>query len=271
MNMKNLHKYFGYTLFPPEIIRQAKDRLQDRGAQTEKKDGHSHLSLESTEGLHEDYENEDEFFAAYRKGFRHANYRFDSCSGSLDVTVQPFDSTIVGVYEPGTMVHIAAPSRPDAFYVLDVFEAAASAGQFRTKESVPKIFIGHGRSAQWRELKDHLADFHQLEVIAYEVGARAGLSVKEVLETMLVQSSMAFLLLTAEDKDEHGNLHARENVIHELGLFQGRLGFARAIVLLEEGVTEFSNLHGINQIRFRPMRIRETFGDVLATIKRELS
>jgi len=82
---------------------------------------------------------------------------------------------------------------------------------------------------------------------------------------------MAFLLLTAEDKDEHGNLHARENVIHELGLFQGRLGFTRAIVLLEEGVTEFSNIHGINQIRFRPGRIRETFGDVLATIKRESS
>ena len=133
-----------------------------------------------------------------------------------------------------------------------------------------KLFIGHGRSAQWRELKDHLTDLHQLEVIAYEVGARAGLSIKEVLETMLAQSSIAFLVLTAEDRDEHGNLHARENVIHELGLFQGRLGFTRAIVLLEEGVTEFSNIHGINQIRFRPGRIREAFGDVLATIKRNL-
>ena len=28
---------------------------------------------------------------------------------------------------------------------------------------------------------------------------------------------------------------ARMNVIHEVGLFQGRLGFERAIVLLEEG------------------------------------
>ena len=58
-------------------------------------------------------------------------------------------------------------------------------------------------------------------------------------------------------------------VIHELGLFQGRLGFTRAIVLLEEGVKEFSNILGINQLRFAKGRIKETFGDVLATIRRE--
>jgi hypothetical protein len=69
--------------------------------------------------------------------------------------------------------------------------------------------------------------------------------------------------------DENGQLHARENVIHELGLFQGRLGFSRAIVLLEEKTTEFSNISGIHQIRFRKRGIRETFGDVLATIRRE--
>lgn len=43
---------------------------------------------------------------------------------------------------------------------------------------------------------------------------------------------------------------ARQNVIHEAGLFQGRLGFMRAIVLLEEGCEEFSNIHGLGQIRF---------------------
>jgi hypothetical protein len=38
-------------------------------------------------------------------------------------------------------------------------------------------------------------------------------------------------------------------VIHEVGLFQGKLGFERAIVLLEKSVHEFSNILGINQIR----------------------
>jgi len=45
------------------------------------------------------------------------------------------------------------------------------------------------------------------------------------------------------------------------------LGFNRAIILLQTGATEFSNIHGIEQIRFT--NIKEVFGDVLATIRRE--
>jgi predicted nucleotide-binding protein len=75
--------------------------------------------------------------------------------------------------------------------------------------------------------------------------------------------------MTGEDAMDDGSIRARSNVIHEAGLFQGRLGFARAIILLEEGTEEFSNIHGIEQIRFSKDRIRETFGDVVATIRRE--
>ena len=49
--------------------------------------------------------------------------------------------------------------------------------------------------------------------------------------------------MTGETEDIDGNLHARDNVIHETGLFQGRLGFRKAIVLLEDCVAEFSNFH----------------------------
>ena len=86
---------------------------------------------------------------------------------------------------------------------------------------------------------------------------------------MLIKSSFAILVLTAEDKDESGSFRARQNVIHELGLFQGHLGFSRAIVLLEEGTEEFSNIHGIHQIRYSKGNVRETYGDVLATLHRE--
>ena len=101
------------------------------------------------------------------------------------------------------------------------------------------------------------------------MGARAGLTIRDVLDDMLTNSSFALLVLGAEDTDAQGRYHARENVIHELGLFQARLGWRRAIIVLEEGVEEFSNIHGINQIRFSQGNIRETFGDVVATIDRE--
>jgi predicted nucleotide-binding protein len=75
--------------------------------------------------------------------------------------------------------------------------------------------------------------------------------------------------MTAEDETVDGELRARQNVVHELGLFQGKLGFSRAIALLEEGADDFSNLHGIQQIRFSRDNIKETFGDVLAVLRRE--
>jgi predicted nucleotide-binding protein len=61
---------------------------------------------------------------------------------------------------------------------------------------------------------------------------------------MLDAASFAFLIMTAEDEHADKTFHARRNVLHEIGLFQGRLTFEKAIVLLEEGCTEFSNIHG---------------------------
>ena len=82
------------------------------------------------------------------------------------------------------------------------------------------------------------------------------------------KASLALLVLTGEDKTEDG-IRARQNVIHECGLFQGRLGFDRAILLVEEGIELASNFDGIQQLRFKKGRITEVFGDVIATIRRE--
>jgi Predicted nucleotide-binding protein containing TIR-like domain len=88
------------------------------------------------------------------------------------------------------------------------------------------------------------------EIEAFEVGARAGHHVRDILEQLLEDSSIAFLVLTGEDEMADQKMRARQNVIHETGLFQGRLGFSKAIVLLENGVEEFSNLDGIQHITF---------------------
>ena len=166
-------------------------------------------------------------------------------------------------------IKIKLPTREDIESMFQIFETDLAASKITLPPSQINIFIGHGRNPQWRDLKDHLHDQFGYNIKAYEIGAKPGLSIKEVLESMLNQSSMAILVLTGEDIDEKGDPHARENVIHELGLFQGKLGFEKTCILLEVGVNEFSNIQGINQIRFSKDNIKETFGDVLATINRE--
>jgi len=132
-----------------------------------------------------------------------------------------------------------------------------------------KIFIGHGRSGQWRILKDFIKDRLGLEYDEFNRVSVAGIGTQERLSEMLSDCGFAFLVLTAEDIHEGETLHARENVVHEAGLFQGKLGWRKAIVLLEEGCEEFSNISGLGQIRFPKDDIGARFEEIRAVLERE--
>ena len=132
-----------------------------------------------------------------------------------------------------------------------------------------KIFIGHGRSPYWREFKDFISESLGLSWDEFNRVPIAGVTNIERLTQMLDQASMAFLVMTAEDEQPDGTLRARENVIHEAGLFQGRLGFKKAIILLEKGCEEFSNIEGLGQIRFPKGDISAIFEEVRQVLERE--
>lgn len=132
-----------------------------------------------------------------------------------------------------------------------------------------KIFIGHGRSLVWRDLKDFIQDRLGLAWDEFNREPTAGMSTKERLEAMLDNASFAFLVMTAEDEHADATLHARENVVHEVGLFQGRLGFRRSIVLLEEGCKEFSNITGLTQIHFPKGNLMSKSEELRRVLERE--
>ena len=117
------------------------------------------------------------------------------------------------------------------------------------------VFIGHGHSPVWRDLKDFLYETLHLQWDEFDREAIPGMAVTDRLKQMLKRATFAFLVMTAEDEHADGKKHARENVIHEIGLFQGKLGFDRAIILLEDGCQEFSNVHGLLQIPFARSKI----------------
>jgi len=131
------------------------------------------------------------------------------------------------------------------------------------------IFIGHGRASAWRELKDFVSERLSLPWDEFNRVPVAGVTNIARLSEMLDQAAIAFLVLTAEDETADGEERARQNVVHEAGLFQGRLGFARAIVLLEEGCEEFSNIQGLGQIRFPAGNIAASFEEVRGVLERE--
>lgn len=139
----------------------------------------------------------------------------------------------------------------------------------RTVKKAERVFIGHGRSSVWRELKDFLQDRLGLTWEEFNREPTAGQPTVDRIQAMLDNSCFALIVMTAEDQHADQSLHARENVIHEAGLFQGRLGFKKAIILLEDGCSEFSNITGLGQVRFPKKNISAAFEEIRRVLERE--
>ncbi len=267
--MRKTKKYQRVRLVP-EAIQELENYLCNE--KLIKPAGHKTFNIELKDKEAWELDTFDEFLAEYPKAVyaRYAHYGENELH--LGITLMP-------MYEgPETTVEVQAKNREIIQKLFNMVE------KYREQSTVPlpppperkpepkiqpSVFIGHGRSTQWRDLKDHLHEKHGYEVVAYEIGAREGHTIRDIIEDMLKRSSIAFLVLTGEDETADHRFLARQNVVHEAGLFQGRLGFSRAIIMLEEGTEEFSNISGIQQIRYSKGKIKETFGDVLAVLKRE--
>jgi predicted nucleotide-binding protein len=254
------------SVFNANVVQEALETFRQL-IPAEETERYNSRIVQKEDGVQWSFDNDDEYFAEYRRGFAYSLYRVNY--GEHEFVCSNFHSKT-------TKVSVGAPSRQEIERVFDIFEKHRLEAEIPQPPAPPPapppppvVFIGHGRSGQWRDLKDHLQDQHGYQIQAYEIGARAGHVIRDILEEMLTKSSFAVLVMTAEDEMLDEQFRARQNVVHEIGLFQGKLGFSRAIVLVEEGVEVFSNLQGIQQIRFSKGNIRETYGDVLATLRRE--
>jgi hypothetical protein len=164
----------------------------------------------------------------------------------------------------GIVQHLATYSRQAGSHL------ARQQQQRQKSERVgTNVFIGHGRSLIWRELKDFIEDRLRLPVDEFNRVPVAGVTNIARLSEMLDAAAIAFLIMTGEDEQPDGKIRARMNVVHEAGLFQGRLGFTRAIVVLEEECEAFSNIEGLGQIRFPTGNIKAAFEEIRQVLERE--
>lgn len=255
--------------WPVDVIRRVSERFNS--VVSEPAEAHVlTLSVERS-GDHRTFDTMAEFFEEYRGDIDKATYiRIEPKSEALlSMTYMP---------APGLPISPITVTFPDRARLQEVYEVAAEYAEplqaaFMTeyirKDKDVVVFVGHGQSGAWREIRDYLQDKLDLQVETYEKAPRAGRSRVDVLSELVDTCNFALLVHTAEDEQADGELRARENVIHETGLFQGRYGFRRAIIVRESGCTTFSNVDGLDEIRFEPGRIKEAFGEIAATIRRE--
>ena len=114
----------------------------------------------------------------------------------------------------------------------------------------PKIFLGHGHDMVWSRVQAFIKDDLCYDVEAFETKSRAATHIIKVLDDILRNCEAAVIVMTGEDETAEGQMRARQNVVHEIGLFQGRHGFDNVIVFQQENVDSFSNIHGLQSVRY---------------------
>lgn len=137
------------------------------------------------------------------------------------------------------------------------------------KKKPEYIFIGHGHNLAWARLALLLSDELRLDITYYESDCHTGDSIDKVLDSFIEKVSLAVLVFTAEDETKDGVKRARQNVIHEAGIFRSKLSSEQTIILRQKGVEIPSNLAGIEYIEFEEDKIDQTFYQLQRVLKRE--
>ena len=135
------------------------------------------------------------------------------------------------------------------------------------KEMNDSIFISHGHAELLKlQLKDFVREKLGKKAVILSEQPNNGMTIVEKLEAVSEKCNKAIILLTKDDEMADGSMRGRQNVIHEIGFFQGKYGRRNVILLCEEGVASFTNISGIVYIQFN----RDHFSEVFEPLRNEL-
>lgn len=123
-----------------------------------------------------------------------------------------------------------------------------------------RVFISHGRAPDWREVQAFIERDIGLVTLELAQEPNQGMTILGKLAEAAEQCDSAVIVMTGDDLDAGGQARARENVIHEIGYFQGKYGPSRIVLLHEDGVNIPSNIQGLVYTPFPKGVIRATFG-----------
>lgn len=134
-------------------------------------------------------------------------------------------------------------------------------------ENSDRVFVSFGHNELLKlKLKDFLQNRLQLNTVLLSDLPGRGLTIVEQLERVSATCRRAVILLTRDDEVEGGGRRARQNVVHEVGFFQGKYGRENVVLLAEHGVELFTNITGIKIVEFDPSHFEAVFEPLRAEL-----
>ena len=152
-------------------------------------------------------------------------------------------------------------------YILE-FRANMRIGENRdSKEKTNRIFLSHGRSTEWYKTQAFLERDLGHSTLELAQEPNLGRTILQKLWEESQKCSVAIIVMTGDDLIDGDEIRARENVMHEIGFFQGLYGLNNIVLLHEEGTNIPSNIHGLVYIPFPKDTVEATFGAVSRELK----
>jgi predicted nucleotide-binding protein len=143
-----------------------------------------------------------------------------------------------------------------------IFEVIANS---RIAEASPavrpqRVFISHGRSEDWQQVQSHIERDLKIHTLELAQEPNRGRTVLQKLTEESDRCSYAVVVMTGDDEIPGDAPRARQNVMHEIGFFQGKFGIPGVCLLYEEGTDIPSNIHGLVYIPFPKGLVSAAFG-----------
>lgn len=152
--------------------------------------------------------------------------------------------------------------------IEQIFELRANSELATPVSDAPvRVFISHGRANDWNDVQIFIEKDLELSTLELAQQPNMGRTVLQKLDEESSNCSYAVIVMTGDDLDAEGNARVRENVMHEIGYFQGRYGLSAVCLLHEEGTNVPSNIHGLVYIPFPKGYVNATFGTLMRELK----
>lgn len=152
-------------------------------------------------------------------------------------------------------------------FILELQSNSRIGENMLVAEKRRKIFISHGRSVEWYKIQAYIEKDLSIQTLELAQEPNLGRTVLQKLNEEAEKCSIAVIVMTGDDMTVDGEMRTRENVMHEIGFFQGKYGLSNVVLLHEAGVNIPSNIHGLVYIGFPKDTIDATFGALLRELK----
>lgn len=151
-------------------------------------------------------------------------------------------------------------------YILTLGSTHKIETKTEKQERHKRVFISHGRAQDWRKTQAFIEKQLGYGTIELEQEVSMGRTIIQKLNDASDKCSCAVIVMTGDDIAQD-QVRARENVMHEIGFFQGKYGLNRIVLLHEEGVNIPTNLAGIVYTPFPKGTIEATEGKLMSELQ----